>query len=409
MIERLPLSAAGFESHPANAAEPGQGTGPDSPHILLILDGFPKSLGGGERIALRLAELFPRYGFRASVLAFSVHPESPVLSTPLPFPVYVLPLRRTWDLTAFRAAIELGRFLRQRDIRIVQTFFESSDLWGGLVTRALSPAKLIWSRRDMGILRSPIHARAYPLLRRLPDLVFAVSEQVRQHVIAVDHVSPTRVRTLYNGIDTARWCPSANSPQRNNLRVTTVGNLRRVKGHDLFIRAAALVLQQIPDASFSIVGQVLEPEYHAELQVLIAELGLDSRFALLANGSDLREHLASAGLFVLPSRSEGFSNAILEAMASSLPVIATNVGGNAEAVQHEVTGLIVPPDDPHALAQAMARLLSDPQAMHQMGLAGKQRVEQRFSTDVMMQELATACEELLFSLPDGSDPTPQVS
>jgi glycosyltransferase involved in cell wall biosynthesis len=383
MIARLPLSAS---PHPSTTAQP---------HILLILDGFPQNLGGGERIALRLAELLPRHGFQASVLALAIHPQSPVLSLPLPFPVYHLPLTRTYDLTALRAALALGSLLRRQNVQIVQTFFESSDLWAGLVTRTLTSARLIWSRRDMGILRSPKHAHAYRLLRRLPHLVLAVSDQVRQHAIECDRIPPERVRTLYNGIDVFNWARPADLPPTTRLHVTTIGNIRRVKGHDLFIRAAALIRQHIPAASFSIVGQPLETAYYSELQSLIADLNLFSHFQLLPATTNLREHLNQAAVFILPSRSEGFSNAILEAMASALPVVATNVGGNAEAVLDQGTGFLVPPEDPAALAQAVVRLLLDPALRDRMGLAGELRARSLFSTGTMMEQLAAAFRKLL--------------
>ena len=168
-----------------------------------MLDQFPKTLGGGERIVLKLAALLPQYGYRASILTFSVHPESAALKSP-PCPIYLLPLQRTYDLTALRAAFELRRFLKQQQVQIVQTFFESSDLWAGFVTKAMSKAKLIWSRRDMGILRTRKHHIAYRLMASAPDAVFAVSEQVRQHCIEVDRIDPARVQTIYNGLDLCR-------------------------------------------------------------------------------------------------------------------------------------------------------------------------------------------------------------
>src|SRR5271170_5333965 len=96
-----------------------QGSSPESaehaalPHVLLVLDQFPKTLGGGERIILKLAALLPQYGYRASILTFFVHPESTVHSSP-PCPIYVLPLQRTYDLKAFRAALDFRHFLKQQ-------------------------------------------------------------------------------------------------------------------------------------------------------------------------------------------------------------------------------------------------------------------------------------------------------
>lgn len=365
------------------------------PHVLLVLDQLSSTLGGGERIVLKLAALLPQYGYRASILTFFAHPESAGLQSP-PCSIYLLPIQRTYDLTALRAGLDLRRFLKEQRIQIVQTFFESSDLWAGLVTKAASDAKLIWSRRDMGILRDRKHSVAYRLMSGAPDKVFAVSEEVRRHSIEVDGIDPSRVQTIYNGLDLADW---ANVPQPakrpGESVIATVGNIRRVKGHDLFIKAAAAVVSRFPNTSFSIAGAVLEPDYFEELQTLIRELNLSDRFHLVGGVTNLREHLSAADIFVLPSRSEGFSNAIVEAMAASLPVVATNVGGNAEAVQDGVSGIIIPSEDVEALSAAIIRLLSNPLKATQMGAEGKKLAAERFTTDAMMCQITGAYASVL--------------
>jgi L-malate glycosyltransferase len=361
----------------------------DAPHVLLVVDQFGRTLGGGERVILRLARLLPQYGFRVSILTFLIDPESPVLEEIPVCPLYVLPLRRTYDFKALRAASALRQFLQKEDIQIVQTFFESSDLWAGIIVKAFSNAKLIWSRRDMGILRSPKHQIAYRLLSRLPDLVFAVSEQVRQHCIEIDKIDPTRVITIHNGLTI--------SPQETRHttidgfpHVTTVGNIRRVKGHDVFIRAAAIVLKHCPGASFSVAGNILEREYFSELELLVEELGISQQFHFIGPTKGVAAHLHSCDVFVLPSRSEGFSNAIIEAMNESLPIIATDVGGNSEAVVDNVSGFIVPPDDESTLAKAIITLCLNPMVACNMGRAGRKIVEERFSETAMMRHIQAA-------------------
>src|SRR6201996_9637648 len=367
----------------------------EMPHVLLVLDQFPKTLGGGERIVLRLAALLPQYGYRVSILTFSANPASAGLESP-PCSVYLLPLQRTYDLTAMRGSLELRKFLKQQRVRIVQTFFESSDLWAGFVTKAMSSVKLIWSRRDMGILRTGKHHTAYRLMASAPDRVFAVSEQVRRHCIDVDGIKPSRVQTIYNGLDLTDWSAASSAAKNEGeALVTTVGNIRRVKGHDVFVRAAASVAGRFPAATFSIAGDVLEPDYFAELQTLVRDLNLSGRLRFAGGLKNLREHLASAEIFVLPSRSEGFSNAIVEAMAASLPVVATNVGGNAEAVQDGVSGVIVPPEDSDALAAAIVQLLSDPAKARQMGAEGKRLVGEKFTTEAMMAQITNVYRSLL--------------
>jgi len=365
------------------------------PHILLVLDQFGKTLGGGERIVLKLAELLPHYGYRASILTFSAHPESAALKSP-PCPIYLLPLHSTYDLTAIRGAFELRRFLKREKIQIVQTFFESSDIWAGLVTKTMSRAKLVWARRDMGILRTRKHQLAYRLMAGAPDAVFAVSEQVRRHSIEVDRIDPARVLTIYNGLNLDDW-NTASRPAKapGECLVTTVGNIRRVKGHDVFIRAAAVVVQQFPKASFSIAGDVLEPGYFTELQTLVQDLNLANHLRFDGGVTNLRQHLATADIFVLPSRSEGFSNAIVEAMATSLPVVATDVGGNAEAVKDGISGFLVPSDDPGALSAAILLLLSDPLRAKAMGAAGRTLAAERFTTEAMMKRIVGVFRTLL--------------
>jgi glycosyltransferase involved in cell wall biosynthesis len=383
------------------AALPFEGFNPDNaahfelPHVLLVLDQFPRTLGGGERIVLRLASLLPKYGYRASILTFSIHPECSVLKSP-PCPVYLLPLRRTYDLTAIRAALELREFLRSQKVKLVQTFFESSDIWAGFVARFMSDAKLVWSRRDMGILRARKHKIAYRFMACAPDAVFAVSEQVRQHCIEVDKIDPTRIQTIYNGLDLTEWTASSRPPRsRDEVVVTTVGNIRRVKGHDILIKAAAAIIRQFPNVKFSVAGEILEQDYFAELQRLVQSLGLSQQFHFVGGVTTLREHLFAADIFALPSRSEGFSNALVEAMAASLPIVATDVGGNAEAVKDGVNGFIIPSEDPAALADALLRLLLDPVRATAMGLAGEALAAKQFTTEAMMSQIAGTYQKLL--------------
>ncbi len=370
-------------------------SGSKLPHVLFVVDGFPKALGGGERIALRLASLLPRYGFRASVLTFALHPESSFRPAEAPCPVYLLPLTKTYDLQALRGAFALRHFLHDQKIQVVQTFFESSDLWAGLITRLSSPAKLVWSRRDMGILRGSKHTQAYRALRRLPNAVFAVSERVAEHVITVDQVPASRVHVIHNGLDVDTTLPSFLPPDPDSPIITTIGNIRHVKGHDLLLDAALQVLPHFPTAVFSIAGEVLEPEFYNLLKTKVDTLGLSSSFRFLGKITDLRSHLSAASIFVLPSRSEGFSNALIEAMAAGLPCIATDVGGNAEAIHNGENGLIVSPHDPAALAAAILSLLRDRRRSREFGIAARSTVATEFTSEAMMAKVSRIYRVLL--------------
>jgi L-malate glycosyltransferase len=365
------------------------------PHVLLVVDSLAGVSGGGERMVFKLASLLPQYGFRVSILCFAAPTEGIGLTSP-PCPIYFLRLKRTYDLKAIGAAFLFRRFLKEQHIQIVQTFFESSDLWAGFVVKAMSGAKLIWSRRDMGILRDTKHKIAYRLMARFPDAVFAVSESVRQYCITVDRIDASRVQTIHNALDIADWKTDASVVKTpGKFVITCVGNIRRVKGHDVFIKAAGLIVKQHPEVMFSIAGKVLETAYFSDLEAMVRDLGLSNHFYFVGSITNLREHLAGADIFVLPSRSEGFSNAIVEAMAASLPVVATNVGGNAEAVRNGVSGFIVPVEEPQALADAIIQLLDDPLKAKEMGKAGERIAAEEFTTESMMTKTVHTYKNLL--------------
>jgi L-malate glycosyltransferase len=144
-----------------------------------------------------------------------------------------------------------------------------------------------------------------------------------------------------------------------------------------------------------IAGDVLEQLYFNELQSLVKKLDLEQRIQFLGGIRNLESQFSRADIFVLPSRSEGFSNAIVEAMAASLPVIATDVGGNAEAVVDGITGYIVAPEDPDALRTAIEKLLADPAMAMRMGVAGRSQIAERFTTEAMMSGIVAIYRKLL--------------
>lgn len=361
-------------------------------HLVLLIDQFPAVLGGGERVLLRLAQLLIAAGYAVSIVTFQIYCDQDRLRE-TSCPIYLLPIDQVFSGAALRAAWQFGRFLRRERVSVVMTFFESSNLFGGIATKLLSRSRLIWNRRDMGILRERKHRIAYRYLRRLPDYVIAVSEEVRRHAIQVDRIAEHKVGVVYNGVDSK---PSHREGMPPTPVIITVGNVRAVKGHDTLIEAAAITLRTYPEAQFRIYGEVLEPAFYDQMQRRIAELGIGRQLQFMGSVADPGPLLRKSSLFVLPSRSEGFSNAIVEAMMAGLPVVATTVGGNAEAVAQEATGLLVPPDQPEALAAALCRLLEHPEQLTQMGEAGQKKATECFSSDGMIRRLTSIIQSLQY-------------
>jgi len=362
-------------------------------NILFVIDQLCEA-GGAERVLLKTIEGLPKDRFACWLVTFKYAPEIESLHPPCP--MYVFPLGRTYGLNAIFVARKVRKIIRSNKINIVHTFHETSDLWGGLVAKASGCPALVSSRRDMGILRSKKHHLAYRLVNRFVDRVIAVSERVRNYCIQVDGLNPQKVLTLHNGIDPAnagseldpRTCRRLLSIPDTAHVVTTVGHIRKVKGVDIFIRAAARVCEEFPNAVFLVVGGITEKSHFEELLQLSDTLGLGQRIKWLGDRKDIWPILKASDVFCLPSRSEGFSNALIEAMACSLACVATDVGGNGEAITDGINGYLVRPGDPEVMAARISNLLRFPAKAVELGRAARAEVLSRFTFSTMIGKLA---------------------
>jgi glycosyltransferase involved in cell wall biosynthesis len=152
----------------------------------------------------------------------------------------------------------------------------------------------------------------------------------------------------------------------------------RVKDHPMLLRAAQRVKSKVPEAMFVIAG---EGELRPETEKLASELGLNETCLFIGRCASVPELLAASDICVLSSQAEGFSNSILEYMAAGRAVVATNVGGASEAIIEGETGHLVNAGDDRAMAERLISLLRDPEKSRTMGLNGRRRIEQRFSTE----------------------------
>ena len=220
----------------------------------------------------------------------------------------------------------------------------------------------------------------------------------------MDHLRPERVETVYNGVDFTSPPLENRNVCREHLGlsgfqeiVLTIGNIRRVKGIDLFLRAAAQVCKRRPSTLFLIVGDNHEPAHFDELKELVSELGISRNVLFYGPSEEIGRFLAACDIFCLPSRSEGFSNALIEAMGAGVPCVATRVGGNAEAIEHGRSGVLVPREDAKALGSAIEELLDNPARARALGREASQTVRTRFTHKAMMAHLTTIYERLLMA------------
>ena len=382
-------------------------------HVLFLVDvlrglefrnGAPRGLAGIEGVLLRLMGMIPPERYRFSLATFSVGRAVPDAQH-LPCPLHVFPLQNSYNWNALRMAARLRRLIRSENVSIVHTFLESSDIWGGLVAKLSGCPILISSRRDMGYFRSRKHLLGYRLVNPLVDQVQAVCEEVRSFLITQDGLNPKKVVTLHNGIDLDRLtAENGVDGLRSTLGlndggpvITAVANIRPVKGIDVLIRAAEIVCREYPTARFVIAGEVIDRQYFEQLQKQVQDRKLTRNILFPGRCDRVPALLKLSTVFCLLSRSEGFSNAILEAMAIGLPCVVTKVGGNAEAVAEGKTGFLVTNEDAEAAAARILTLLNHPVLAQQMGDAGREVVATRFTVRTMARRWASLYDELLVS------------
>lgn len=270
-----------------------------------------------------------------------------------------LGIHRLASGTAIRQAWQFWRFLRKNKIEVVQTYFTDSTRFAAPIAKAARVKAVFGSRRNIGHWMTPTDARIARLYNRFfIDKIIANSEAARQSAIVQEGIAPERVVVVPNRIDLERfkhvplWQPKPTGTLR---KVGMVGNLRPVKGPDLFIRAAQIVLTDHADIEFEIAGDGDAQPYRQ----LIDELGIADNVRLLGPVTDVPSFLATLDLAVLPSRAEGLSNALMEYMAAGRPIVATDVGGNGELLGELAEKCCAAVVDEKCLAAHIRQILSD--------------------------------------------------
>jgi sugar transferase (PEP-CTERM/EpsH1 system associated) len=234
---------------------------------------------------------------------------------------------------------------------------------------------------------------------RRVDRVLAVSSRLAERMAAAVRFPIDRITVIRNGVDLARFAHPNRAAARARLGITaeativgTVGRLVPVKHQHNLLAAMARVKAQGIRAQTVLAG---DGPLRDDLERTARALDLEADVRFLGETGDVASVLAAFDVFALPSRSEGMSNTILEAMACGLPVVATRVGGNDELVADGVTGKLVPAESAEALADALGGLISDPAGRHALGAAGRARVEREFSLEAMIRGYERLYEDVV--------------
>jgi glycosyltransferase involved in cell wall biosynthesis len=294
-----------------------------------------------------------------------------------------------WPVTALglptgirpRLVTRLAGLFRRGRADVVHTHETRALFYSGPAARLTRVGRVIHTRHGV-INQTSRQLFLLVQMARLADRVVCISDDCVRDSIALGIPEGKLVR-IWNGIDLNRFAytgPAAGGP------ILAVGRLDRVKGHDVLIRAAAEVARSDPAARFEIAG---DGRYRPDLERLIANLDIKEHVHLLGEVEDVPGLLGRAGLFTQPSRTEGISLTLLEAMARGLPVVATRVGGNAEVVDDGVNGILIASEDPAALAGVVRDLRADPDRARDLGRAARRRIEEAFDVRRMVAEYET--------------------
>lgn len=347
-----------------------------------------RSLGGGERHLAGLVSALVARGHEVHVV---LSPQSPLAEELSALPaahILRVPLRNALDL---KSALELARIVRERQIELVHAHVARDYPLAALAVRRVRGARLVITRHVLFPL-SRLHAVTLLHAAR----VIAVSEAVAHRLNAQRIVPACKLTVVPNGVDFSRFDDAAREEQRASFRrslglrpesllVGSVGELKREKGHDDFLRAAASISRAAPDAEFVIAGADTSKsgEHLSALVKLAQQSGIGERVHFTGWLGDIAPMLAALDLFVSASHTESFGLAIAEAMGSGLAVVSTATDGAREIIT-EGTGLLVPVGDAEAIAQAALKLLRNPEERQRLAAHARRSARQRFSLEQMV-------------------------
>ncbi len=368
--------------------------------IMQIIWGLDK--GGAERVVVDLCVGLKKRGHQVSVCCFvgggrlqSELEESGV-------PVHVLRKKGRYDITVLFRLIHL---FRKWQIEVVNTHLITADLWGRLAAKMAGVPVIVTTEHsaDPRLYRSRFQTMLDTLLGRATSKIIAVSKRVREHHLSTQSYRDSIFAVIYNGVDLEKFNSSGDSSISlkkkelgiDDLSAPVIGNIGRLvpqKRQDLFLEVMASIVKQSLRAVGLIVG---DGHLRDPLESQVEALGLEQNIIFTGARGDIPELLTTMNVLVMSSEQEGFSVTILEAMASGIPVVATDVGGSAEVIKHGVNGFLHPFGDNRAITESVLKILGDRTLSRNFSAAGKSTIRNHFTVTKMVAATESLYEELL--------------
>lgn len=368
-------------------------------HVLHLI--YSLATGGAEKVVENYAKFHDRAFFEPVVCSLTsggfIAERIKISGTE----VIMLNKRKGFDIIILPRLIKV---IRSRKIRIVHLHNFSANFWGTIAAVLCRVPVIFRTEHNVVIKEESLLKKIKYLINYtlgyFQKKIISVSEKVKFSHIENDFLFPNKYITVYNGIDPGVF--EQNQVGRNifgefNINesysvVLKIASLTIQKGHEYFLKAAKLVLNRYSEVVFMIVGD--GPRRH-EVECFTDELGIKKNIIFTGVREDIPALLGLSDIFVLSSLWEGFPITILEAMAASKPIVATDVGGNSEAIIDGITGFLVPPKDEKSLAESILYLLRNKNIAKEMGEKGRDRFEREFSAKIMVKKTEILYESFL--------------
>lgn len=379
---------------------------PDKKHLSILFLGTQMAFGGAQTLLLDQAIWFKRQGHKVTAAFFYDRDDLyNKWKDTYDFPLYKLSAFDKADgyvkkiISLFAGILHLWSLLRTERFDAVIAFTHDSNIlalplaWlAGVPVRVGTHLGII---RDIPRWREKFHS--FLVNVGIIQVLVAASTRTRDNAIQ-EGVFPERIEIIFNGISSFQVDETdrVNTRQQLGLHeddffLLAVGRLVYEKGHEFLVDAIPSVLRSFPKLTVGICGS---GPLLGQLEAQISSLSLEKNVKLLGRWENVRELLAAADAFVLPSRWEGLPMALLEAMMAGLPVIATRVQGVEEVIENGVQGFLVPLENPEELSKAILQLLDGSVQRSAMGLAASSRIMQSYTTDQMCEKYLSVIQKL---------------
>ncbi|MBN1869504.1 MAG: glycosyltransferase [Candidatus Omnitrophica bacterium] len=360
--------------------------------VVFLTDCLADLAGGAERQIFELAKRLNKEKFSITIASLeSVGKASPELIRSISCRLETFPVKRIYGFSGLLEGFRFVRFLKKMRIEILMTYHFSSDIWGTVMAKMAGVPVIISNRRDMGFWRKKRHILAYKIINRYVTRIIVNAKAIKTLILREECLDGRKVTVVHNGIDLLESDVKFSVTEfrnelgikKNDTLIAHVANIKPVKGHEYLLKAFADIAARHSNVKLILIG---EDKLDGKMQDFAEQLGIKGNVLFLGRREDARFLLRAADICVLPSLSEGMSNAIMEYMEAGKPVIATNVGGNPELIEDGVNGFLVEKGDIEGLKYALLALLEDKEKSAAMGKKGQERILGEFSTEKMLKD-----------------------